>query len=139
MVDERKQVNDKIDKLSEEFTKWLIAETETKIKPEIMMLMQGSGEYNAEISDLYQEMHRIITDAKGEEMLSESDQNRIDEIEAEISRIREEMLQKDPSKAQQMKDLLDYFQFDLNYNLWTIKREQIVKENDPVKIGRAHV
>jgi hypothetical protein len=135
LTDQRKEVNAQIDALSTEFTQWLITETETRVKPEVMLLMKGSGEFNAEITELLEEMHQIINDAKGEEMLSESDQNRIDEIEAKISRIREKMLQEDPSKSAQMKQLLDYFQFDLNYNLWTIKREQIVRENDPVKLA----
>lgn len=134
LVNERKELNNKAEALNIAFTEFLIENTETRVKPAVMRLMFASGSYNEEITVLYQRMNDIISRAKGEEMLDEQDQEQIDEIEAQISRIRQKIRDENPDKNDEMTNLLDLFQFDLNYNLWTIKREDIIKQNDPVKL-----
>jgi len=134
LVNQRKELNEKAEVLHTAFTEWLIENTETRVKPEIMRLMHASGSYNERITALFQKMNNIVQAAKGEEMLNETDQEQIDEIEAEISRIRQEIRENDPDMIDTLNELFNNFEFSLNYNLHTIKREEIIKQNDPVKL-----
>jgi len=122
--------------LEKEFTEWQIAEQETQIKPEVLRLMKGSGKHNSQISDLYSTINEIINNAGGEEMLTDSDQDAIDELEAQVSRIRQEQLEQDPAAAALFDELMTYFEYDSNVNLWTVKREDVVKENNQAMLDR---
>jgi len=122
--------------LSLEYVNWLIAKSQTKVKPEIMMLMRGSGVFNSEITERYDQIHKIVLNAGGIEKLSNEEQEDIDALEAEVSRIKQEMLEQRPDLEEKMKSLIDNFEFDPNYNLWTKLREQIVKQNDPAVLKR---
>lgn len=136
LVDQRAELYKKLHDIENEFTEWQIKEQETQIKPEILRLMKGSGQHNSQITDLYSTINEIITQAGGEEMLTDLDQDAIDQLEAQISRIRQEQLEQDPEGAKKLNELMDFFDYDLNYNLWTIKREDIVKEGNPTLTER---
>ena len=132
----RKQLLTKQEETSLAFVTWLIENTKTKVKPEILLLMRGSGYYNDQVTDYYNEINSIILAAGGEENLDEDMQDRIDYLESEISRLKQELINQQPELAQTMDQLIDNFQFELNYNLWVRKREEVVKNGNTVQLQR---
>lgn len=122
--------------LSLEWTKWRIENTETRVKPEVLMLMHGSGFSNTQITDLYNQIAQVISIAGGEEYLTEDQQEQIDNLEAEISRIRTEAVAADPQAAQRIDELMEFFEFDFNYTLWAKKRASIESSGDRKALER---
>jgi hypothetical protein len=122
--------------LSLEWTKWRIENTETRVKPEVLMLMHGSGFSNTQITDLYNQIAQVISIAGGEEYLTEEQQEQIDNLEAEISRIRTEAMAADPQAAQRIDELMEFFEFDFNYTLWAKKRAAIESSGDRKALER---
>ncbi len=122
--------------LSLEWTQWRIDNTETRIKPEVLMLMHGSGFTNSQITENYSQINAIINAAGGEENLSEDQQEQIDYLEAEISRIRTETIKDNPEAQERIDALLEYFEFDYNYTLWAKKRVAIEASGDKKALER---
>ena len=135
LTEQRAALYKQLHDIENEFTEWQIETTETQIKPEIYRLMKGSGKHNSQITDILSTINEIITDAGGEEMLTETDQDVIDELEAQMSRIRQEMLEEDPESAAKLDELMKYFSYDSNVNLWTIKRADVIKEGNATKLA----
>jgi hypothetical protein len=136
LEEERKQLNEKKEQLNKEWIEWQIENVSTKYKPEVMRLLYASGPYNARVAELLEEIHSIIMHAQGEHLLTDEDQDQIDTREDEISKIRQEMLENEPGMADQMDELLSYFQFDLNVGLWTRNRERIIATGTPAQVER---
>lgn len=116
--------------LSLEWTNWRIENTETRIKPEVLMLMHGSGFTNSQITELYNQINAIINSVGGEENLSDDQQEHIDSLEAEISRLRTESIKDNPEAQERIDALMEYFEFDYNYTLWAKKRVAIENSGD---------
>jgi len=132
----RKEILNKQEDTSLKFVNWLIDNSKTKVKPEILMLMRGSGHYNDQVTDYYNDINSIILAAGGEENLDEDQQDRIDVLEADISRLKQELAAQQPELIQTMEQLIENFQFELNYNLWVRKREDIIKNGNTVQLER---
>lgn len=122
--------------LSLEWTNWRIENTETRIKPEVLRLMHGSGFTNSQITELYNQINAIINSVGGEENLSEDQQEQIDALEAEISRLRTETIKNNPEAQERIDALLEYFEFDHNYTLWAKKRVAIENTGDKKALER---
>ena len=132
----RKEILNKQEDTSLKFVNWLIDNSKTKVKPEILMLMRGSGHYNDQVTDYYNEINSIIITSGGEENLDDDQQDRIDFLEAEISRLKQELIDQQPELAPRMEQLIENFKFELNYNLWVRKREDVVKNGNTVQLER---
>lgn len=130
------ELRDKESAMSLEYVNWMIENTETQVKPEILLLMRGSGVYNAEITDIYDQIHKTILDAGGVEKLTDEQQEKIDNLEAEVSRIKQELLEQRPDLEENMTKLIDNFDFDPNFNLWIKLREQIIKNGNQAELKR---
>lgn len=133
---ERKELNQQKEDLNKQWIEWQIENVSTKYKPEVMRLLYASGPYNARVAELLEEIHSIIMHAQGEQLLTDEDQDQIDIKEDEISRIRQEMLENEPGMTDMMDELLSYFNFDLNYGLWTKNRERILAGGNQSEIDR---
>lgn len=124
--------------LERDFTEWQIKYSRTRYKAEVMRLFLGSGTANAEIADLYKQINDIVTRAHGIQNITEEQQEAIDNLEAKISRIRQQLIDKDPALKEKLDQLLEYFQYDLNYGLWTKKKVEIEAQGNPTALARWH-
>jgi len=122
--------------LFDEFIEWEIENSETKVKPEIYRLMKASTKFNSEITEKYEEITKIINSAGGEQYLTDEDQETIDGLEADISRIRQEALESSPEDFQTLEELMNNFDYQLNINLWVIKREEIRRQGGEEMLKR---
>jgi hypothetical protein len=121
-----------------EFIEWQIEETNTEFKPEVLRLFRASGTANTEISDLYRQIQAIENSAHGVQNLTEEQQEAIDSLEAQISKIRERLKQEDPALQEKLDKMLEYFEYDLNYSLWVKKKAEIEARGNPLELERWH-
>jgi len=136
LIEQRRALYKGQNDLSTEFTEWQIEKLNTKVRPEILRLMKGSGTFNKEVSDLYDEIGKIINNAGGEQYLNDIDQEKIDEFEAKISEIRQKALESSPEDFQTLEELMKNFDYQLNINLWVIKREEIRRQGGEEMLKR---
>jgi hypothetical protein len=131
---ELKQLEDEAQAHNREYTEWRIENEETDIKPDVLRLMHASGAANDMISNIYMQMQQILFAAGGEENLTEDQQDQIDALHADVSRIRAEAIEADPTIKEKLDQLTEYFEYDPNFVLWTIRREGIQKEGNAKKL-----
>lgn len=121
-----------------DFVLWKIAETNTILKPEVLMLQMGSGVDIAEITELQETISAIIRSAGSDAYLTDLQQDQIDNLESEISRILYDMRQKNPEAMDVYKKLQEYYTFRPNWNLWQKKLSALEAEGNPAAIERFH-
>jgi hypothetical protein len=131
------------DKLNEQqratytaFTEWKIEKTNTILKPEVMRLQLQSGSQIAEISAIRDKISSIVKSVGSDAYLDDMQQEIIDDLESQMSRILQEIRDKDPQAMERYKELDEYYTFRLNYNLWEKKRTAIRNQGDPKLLER---